>query len=54
MKRALLKLFRFYQTSVSPLFSAPVPLYPHLLGVCRGGGGEITAPPRAAFWPCAV
>ena len=24
-----------------PSFSAPVPLYPHLLGVCRGGGGEI-------------
>ena len=23
------------------LFSASVPLYPHLLGVCRGGGGEI-------------
>lgn len=42
MKRALLKLFRFYQTSVSS-FSAPVPLYPHLLGVCRGGGGEYGA-----------
>ena len=24
-----------------PSFSASVPLYPHLLGVCRGGGGEI-------------
>lgn len=41
MKKACLAAIRFYQREVSPLFSAPVPLYSHLLGVRSGGGGKI-------------
>ena len=41
MKRLLLLLIRAYRTHISPGETAPLPLYPHLLGLCPGGGGEI-------------
>ena len=41
MKKFVISAIRFYQREISPLSPPPLPLYPHLLAVRTGGGGEI-------------
>lgn len=41
MKKFVTSAIRFYQRQISPLSPPPLPLYPHLLGVRSGGGGEV-------------